>query len=77
MQTRGLKLKLTVVSDSEASVNALCSSLRDKLDYAHPPGLTPLIPNTDSGSYPSDLIDSSTGMAYAMRVLSHTTTYQQ
>lgn len=70
-----LEVRLTVVAASEASVNAKCAQLHDLLDNLRPDGLGPLTASRDSGSYPSDLTDTRTGMANAMRVIQFTTSY--
>lgn len=70
-----LEVRLTVVSAGEASVNAKCEQLHDLLDNLRPDGLGPLTALRDSGSYPSDLTDTRTGMAWTMRVLQFTTSY--
>lgn len=63
-------LEARIVAPLELSVNVMAEQLRDTLDgLTISPQVDMLTPRTDSGSYPSDLINPDTTVAYQMRVL--------
>jgi len=63
-------LEARIVAPLELSVNVMAEKLRDTLDgLIISPQVDMLTPRTDSGSYPSDLINPDTTVAYQMRVL--------
>lgn len=64
-------LDIRVVGRSQAGVNIACQRLSILLDGARTvnPGISPLVPATDSGTYPADMTDPETGSPYIMRVL--------
>jgi hypothetical protein len=64
-------LQIRVVGAAETGVNTVCDLLSDALDNAKPEsrGIGRLVVMSDSGAYPSDLINDSTSLPYVMRVL--------
>jgi hypothetical protein len=63
-------LDIRVVSTSETSIGVVCDKLASALDGARPnTQIAVLTPNSDSGVYASDLVDTDTSTPYPMRVM--------
>ncbi|OXN01479.1 hypothetical protein [Bifidobacterium vansinderenii] len=68
--THHATLTIRVVGESETGVNIACEKLQNAIDGVSPEGMSALVPDVDSGTYPSELQQPHTSTPYIMRVLS-------